>query len=110
MLKNCQEQSFGSDNACEAVAENWSAELDKLDSIQKGNGYKMRTYSVRDNWVMRLMLHMPSICYGHTNVDLMGVWGFKTSTVVLTTGKKISVPQDWEMNHLQKTKLIFTIC
>ena len=40
---------------------------------KKGNGYKIRTKSVRDYWEMRLMLHMQSIYYWHTNVDLLGV-------------------------------------
>ena len=34
-----QEPSFVSDNAREAIAENQSAQLDKLDSIKKGNGW-----------------------------------------------------------------------
>ena len=35
MLQKCQEHSFVSDNACDTIAENWSARLDKSDSIQK---------------------------------------------------------------------------
>ena len=35
MLKKWQEHSFVSDNTCEAIAENRSAQLDKSDSIQK---------------------------------------------------------------------------
>ena len=35
MLKNWQEHSRVSDNACQAIPENWSARLDKLGLIQK---------------------------------------------------------------------------
>ena len=34
--------------------------------FKKGNGYKIRTKIVRDNWGMRLMLHTRSIYYWHT--------------------------------------------
>ena len=40
--------------------------------FKKGNGYKIRTKGVRDNWGMRLMLHTLSINYWHINVDLLG--------------------------------------
>ena len=35
MLVKCQEHSFVSGNAREAIAENWYVRLDELDSIQK---------------------------------------------------------------------------
>ena len=41
--------------------------------LKKGNGYKIRTKSVRDYLGMRLILHTRSIYYWHTNVDLLGV-------------------------------------
>ena len=46
--KNWKEHSFVSGNACETIAENWSDQHDKLDSIQKGNCYKQRTKIVRN--------------------------------------------------------------
>ena len=33
--KKCQEHSFVSDNACEAITENWSKKLDEPYSIRK---------------------------------------------------------------------------
>ena len=41
--------------------------------FKKVNGQKIRTQSVPDYSGMRLMLHKPSIYYGKTNVDLLGV-------------------------------------
>ena len=35
ILKKCQEHSFVSDNACEAIAGNWSDRLDESYCIQK---------------------------------------------------------------------------
>ena len=41
--------------------------------FKRGNGYKIRTKSVRDYWVMRLMIHTRTIYYWHTNVNLLGL-------------------------------------
>ena len=43
--------------------------------FKKGNGYKIRTKSVRNYCGIRLMLHMRSIYCWYTNVKLLGVWG-----------------------------------
>ena len=50
-----------SGNACEAIAENWSARLDELDTIKKINGYRIRTKSVCNYWGDHLILHTLSI-------------------------------------------------
>ena len=42
--------------------------------FKKGNGYKIRTKSVRNYLVMCLILHTMSIYYKHTNSDLLVVW------------------------------------
>ena len=46
-------------------------DLTNRTQFKKGNGYKIRTKSVRDYWGMRLMLHTPYIHYWYTNVDLL---------------------------------------
>ena len=47
-------------------------DLTNWNQFKKGNGYKIRTKSVRDYWGMRLILHTRSIYYWHTNVDILG--------------------------------------
>ena len=42
-MQMCQEYSFVSDNVCEAITENWTARLEKLDSVLKRN-YPETTY------------------------------------------------------------------
>ena len=51
--------------------------------FKKGNEYNIRTKSVRYYWGMRLMLHMQSIYYWHTNVDLLGVCTFCTYFIAI---------------------------
>ena len=48
-------------------------DLSNRTKSKKVNGWKIRTKIVRDYWGMRLMLHMPSIQYRHTNVNLLGL-------------------------------------
>ena len=49
-------------------------DLTNHNRFKKGNGYKIRTKNVGGYWGMRLMLvHMRSISFWHTNVDLLGV-------------------------------------
>ena len=45
-----EKNSFVSGNVHKVIAENWSTQLEKLESIKKGNSYTIRTKSVRNYW------------------------------------------------------------
>ena len=69
----------------EAIAENWSVQLEKWNQLKKRNGYKIRTKIVRDYRGMRLMLHTRSIYYCHTNFDLLGVCPLTSTIQILAS-------------------------
>ena len=70
-------------------------DLTNRTQFKKGNGYKIRTKSVRDYWGMSLMLHTRSIYYWHKNADLLGVCSCKNGIV-------------WSWNHEVASNLSIT--
>ena len=72
--KNWQEHSFVSDDVCEAITENWSAQLDESDSITK----RKRLETTYEKCAQLLGNEFNDIrrlftTGGHTNIDLLGV-------------------------------------
>ena len=62
MPKKWQEHSFVSDNALEAIAENWSTRLDESDSIQKRkqveNTYKNCAQLLRNAFIVTYAVYL----------------------------------------------------